>query len=565
MADREYVFVAQPDSVTVKTSWKRYQLNNKLYSFDITTGVATTSFEISGIDFGAEEYVKKAVVTSSRLNYGTSDSGAQTHMNGLTYSKVKKIDPTGITNGSIVELTFSLRASGNTGTTGSVASPVTSTLTSEFSDITLTLTVGSGSAFDGKIASVNEGDKIFINEFGDTAATVSDSTLDVLALPETGADVLTQLTSGDNVTVLACNSEWARVDVDGAIGYVPTASIQLPVTGLPIYTLVHHGYNTGKALLFRDQPVGKARYRASVPSSASNNIYQQSTLDKYLVETWYPTLASSATDIIQSIDYPVGETNNSTTSTPISRMAGTISAIESGLGGYERFGAPLDYTGTLACDDGSYWTRESVGGTANYAYCVNNAGTAAQSSTVVTSLHVRPTIGVLEDQMVCLDELLGVYVSCSQHTAPTQLLLDGEALDKTNQNIEVSYTLSWDEGVAGKGNALVGYAVWYSEDPDGEYQIFNTTTETSMLVPSPSRGFKTRYYKVQSLADESVDFCSSELSTAVRSVATKRSNVYYFDGNRWMLAVPNYYQNGTWKTTEGMNYYNGSSWIIPGD
>ena len=502
MADREYVFNAVNNSVSVTTTWGIFYTPNtsgaSTTSTSLTTGTASTYFEISGIVINEGESIKKAVLTSTRSNYGTIDASASFQMNGGNYSSIKKMDASKISNGTNYELVFSLRASGKAGAPGDYTAPNFYSMTSTVSDMVLTVTVGAGSAFDGKVSSLNEGDKILIEEAEDFFAA---------------------------------------------------------------YTLVHHNYNTGKALLFRDGSIGKKAWRSSVPSSAAANIYQNSTLDKYLTETWYPSLPETTRQYLQTIDYPVAVSNNSGTTT-INRPAATLSAIESGLGGSSNYGSIWNYTETLAFDSSTnYWTREPLGAYANMARNISPAG-KLYNGTVVTSLEIRPTIGVLEDQFVIFSETDNAYVLGAPHNSPTNLYINGAATDLEGLNSEANFILSWDAATsADNGITIGGYAVWYSPSADEEFQLYSTTTETSMTIIGPKKGRQSYYFKVQTLAPEGMEYCDSELSTAVRIAATKNSNVYYYNGSAWRIASPKSYGESGWTIANGGKYYNGVAWV----
>ena len=112
------------------------------------------------------------------------------------------------------------------------------------------------------------------------------------------------------------------------------------------YTLVHHEYNTGKALLFRDDSIGTKQWRSSVPSSANANRYKDSTLDNYLENTWFPSLLETTRSYLQTIDYPVADTDGA--KILINRHAATLSGSETGEGGAaSQYGDLWNYTGTL--------------------------------------------------------------------------------------------------------------------------------------------------------------------------------------------------------------------------
>lgn len=128
----------------------------------------TVKFAISGITLGEGESIKKVVLTSSYTQSGTADSSARFTMNGSSYSSSKRFEPTDIVNGTNFTVTFYLQASGTAGASGSAASPNSYSLTRTISNMVLTVTIGTGNAFDGKVSSLNEGDKIIITEASGT-------------------------------------------------------------------------------------------------------------------------------------------------------------------------------------------------------------------------------------------------------------------------------------------------------------------------------------------------------------------------------------------------------------
>lgn len=497
MADREYVFYAVDDSISVETSWGIFYTPNSsgssTTSTGLTTGAASTYFEISGIEINEGESIKRVVLTSTRSNYGTVHSGASFTMNGERYASTKKLDADGIANGTNYKITFSLRASGTAGQPGDYTAPNYYSMTSTVSDMVLTVTVGSGNAFDGEVSSLNEGDKIIIEESSSSSA---------------------------------------------------------------LYTLVHHEYNTGKALIFRDESYGQSRYR----SSNSYDGYNGGTLDTYLTNTFYASLPSTTTQFLRTIDYPIKENTYANASEiTITRTAATISAIESGLGGEDGYGNVLNWTDTIGIGE-YYWTREPVGGMNDYAMCINSSNKAA-SNGITSNIGVRPTLGIAEEQLVRYSESDAGYIFCTKCTAPSSVYINGSETNVVDVNPSVSLTLSWSAGTAGHNAPISGYAVWYSTSADGVYELYGTTTESSMAIEASKNRAQTYYFKVQTLGPEDADYCNSELSTTYRSVTTKTSNINYYDGTRWIVAVAKYYNGSAWVEVNGAKYYNGSSWV----
>ena len=495
MADRILTFSPDKTSVSMTTSWGIFYTpgssTDTTYT-SLTSGRATISFAISGITLGENENIKKIILTSTRSNSGTYDDSARLTVNDANYSTTKRLDVE-LTNGTNFEVDFYLIASGKAGKPGSYSAPNFYSMTTTISNIVLTVTIGEGNAFDGKVSSLNEGDKIIITE-----------------------------ASGDGT-----------------------------------YTLVQHEYNTGKAMLFRDASIGTSRYYYSTPSSYTSNKFESSTLDTYINITWYNSLPTATKDFLTTLDYPIAQKNNGT-ATIISRNACTISNSEHS-GGSESWGFPLSYAGTLSLDT-AYWTRTPVNGMNNYARMVNTSNEIANSS-VTTARNVRPTLGVLETQLV--KPTTDGYIFCTKCTAPTTIEIDNGTTNITNTQPNTSCTLSWSGATAGTNAPITGYAVWYSTSANGTYSLYGTTTSTSMSVSGPEKGYQSYYFKVQTLTDEDADYCNSDLSSTSRAISTKNSNLYYYDGTRWLIGLPKYWNGSAWVEGNSTNYYNGSSWKKP--
>ena len=106
---------------------------------------------------------------------------------------------------------------------------------------------------------------------------------------------------------------------------------------------------------------------------------------------------------------------------------------------------------------------------------------------------------------------------------------------------------------------------------DGEYAFLGAVIAgddgiipTELTVRTGSKGFETLYYKVKAVTTQDTDYLDSGLSTDTRSMATKRTNVHYYNGTRWLLAECKYYDGGAWEESEGAKYYDGTQWIVPG-
>lgn len=500
MADRTLTFSPNKTSISMTTSWGIFQTpgsSTDTTHTALTGGSATVSFAISGITLGANENIKKIVLTSTRSNSGTIDGSARLTMNGVNYSAAKRLDAE-LTNGTNFEIDFFLMATGKAGSPGTYIAPNFYSMTTTISNMVLTVTIGEGSAFNGEISSLNEGDKIIITE----------------------------------------------------------------ASGNGTYTLIQHEYNTGKAMLFRDASVGTSKYYNSAPSSYVNNKFESSTLDTYINTTWYGGLPTATKNFLTTLNYPIAQNNNSTATT-ISRNASTISDTEHGGGtgstSGEKWGIPVSYTGTLSLST-PYWTRTPISGMNNYAKIINTSNNTANSS-VTTAQNVRPTLGVLETQLV--KPTTNGYIFCTKCTAPTTVKINNGTTNITNTQPNTSCTLSWSGAAAGTNAPITGYAVWYSTSANGTYSLYGTTTSTSMSVSGPEKGFSTYYFKVQTLSEEEIDYCNSNLSSTSRAISTKKSNLYYYDGTRWLIGLPKYWNGSAWVEGNSTNYYNGSSWKKP--
>ena len=510
MADRTKVFNA--DEFELTTTWSRVKVYDSYKGsyYDVLTGnVGADSedviFSISGLNLEGEERVKKAILSSTYSSSGTSDPGASFRINDKTYRKIYQIEPENIIDNSDLTIKFSLSASGNYGNvSGGGNAQASFSLTYKVSDITLTLTIGTGNAFDGKVSSLNEGDKIIIQE-------------------------------KDNL--------------------VP-------------YTLVHHNYNDGMALILRDAPLKDTTTLEDI-TVAWRNTYDHgdtafinSTLDNYLEEDWYPSLPAATQQFLQTIEYPVAKNYvQSPLQETIFRHACTVSAIEADGNGDSLYGTMLNYLETIICGS-NYWTREHSYYSAGYKakYIEANGGVYTYGAS--ERYGVRPTLGLLEDQTVIYSESDGGYILCDKYIAPQNLYINGEATNVANLNANANLTLSWSVGNSGNSEGIIGYAVWYCESEDGDYELYGITESTSKVIVGPQKGYKTYYFKVQTLASEGDDPRNSDLSSVVRSVSTKESNVYYYDGASWRIATPKYY-NGGWVVAKGTKYYDGAKWVAP--
>ena len=294
-------------------------------------------------------------------------------------------------------------------------------------------------------------------------------------------------------------------------------------SGTALYTLVHHNYNNGKAMLFRDASIGTKAWRSSTPSS-TNNIFQGSTLDAYLT-SWYSTLPSTTTKYLTTLDYPVTDKNYGGSKIYITRDACTISLAETGLADHANWQdiGDLDCLDTLGCGS-LYWTRQPSNGTTS-AYRITAAGTNYGTVAVTNTSGVRPTLGVLETQDVEYDSSLGAYVLVdapepTQCGAPSAVLLWGTETDMTDVEPGEELYLSWREGT---GTYITGYAVYTSASLNSGYTLYTTTTDQYVYpIPAPTSYSTTLYFRVQTLGQGGINGSyNSALSTAYRYVRTK--------------------------------------------
>lgn len=484
----EYKFTV--DDFLLTTTWKRMVQSAGIVNYDIVPGAATKNFSINGISLSEGESIQYVTLTADLSRSGTVDSSALMQVNGVTFVGSRKFSADGIANNTTWQANFVLRASGTAGLAGALNQAVSHSYTVSFSNVTLTIFTGTGNVFDGKVSSLNEGDKILIEESDDSEA---------------------------------------------------------------LYTLVHHEYNTGKALIFRDASYGTSAYR----SADSYDGYNGSKLDTYLTDTFYAALPSTTTRFLQTIDYPIKEKAYNSSDITITRTAATISGRETGLGGVASYGNVLNYTDTIGIGE-YYWTREPVSGMNTHAHCVS-FNNQLYNQPLASELGVRPTLGVLEEQLV--RQIDDAYVFCSQCVAPSTLYINGSESNVVDLNKEANLTLSWSAGTAGYNAPISGYAVWYSTSANGEYELYGTTTDTSMTIVGPAKTRQVYYFKVQTLGPEDADYCNSDLSSTYRSAATKISKVSYYDGARWILATVKYYNGSSWVEVNDTKYYNGSKWI----
>ena len=492
------------DDVALTTSWTVLRGNLKTgerwepYATDITSAYGTRSVMIDGIPEG--EVVKRAILTATLNRTGTTDYGESLKANGLNFSTgSRKLDTSLFVNGSDMSIQFYFRASGNAGLEASTDYISSYSCTIYMSDITLTIITGTGSAFDGRISSLPEGTKIMIDEPGDTQGQ---------------------------------------------------------------YTLVNHDYNTGKALLWRDDA-----YTTSSFNDFSTK-FIGGTLDNYLNTTFYEAMPDTTKAYIVSANYPT-LTNHVAYGGTVENLeryvcAPSVRELFDGAGAAE--GTLLMYLDTVpSASTVSYWTRSMVSDTsATNARYVNAAGNDYFSTNAGNVHGVRPCFCVLAEQLVVPSTDGTYYTLASAVPAPAAVYLNGVAADMNNQQRGASAVLSWDAVVNG---LVTGYEVWSRKADDDDFTFFGAVTATDdgtipteLSVYAGSKGFMSTFFKVKAVTTPDTDYLDSDLSIDARLIATKRTNVNYYDGVRWLLAAAKHYNGNAWEVFECVKYYDGIKW-----
>lgn len=498
----EYVYTI--DGFSLTTTWKRiHKIADEYLGYDITSANTTKTFTLDGFTLSEGENIKRVMLTATLNRVGTTDYSEAITVNGLNFSTgSRKLDVSGFAPGGTWDARFYFCASGNIGSAGAIV-PTSYECTLYFSDVTLTITTGTGSAFDGQISSLPEGSKILIDE------------------------------------------------PDGNQG---------------TYSVVHHGYNDGLCLLWRDDV-----YTTSMFNNESAK-FIDGDLDTYLNTTFYEGLSDTVQSYIRAATYPTLSNHVAYGGTveDITRYVCTPSLRELFDGAGSAEGIPFDYLETRASASATtYWTRSMYSDTsAMKARYVNAAGDDYFSKDANTASGVRPCFCVLEEQLVTPSDDGTYYTLSSSVAAPGEVYLNGAASDLSGLQRDTSVTLSWD---AVTSSLVTGYEVWRCDTADGEYTLLlvtvtaaDGTIPTSVNVRSGSKGFMDYYYKVKAITTPDTDYLDSDLSTAYRMLGTKHTNVNYYDEYRWLLASVKYYNGSSWDTLDGAKYYNGSQWVTPG-
>lgn len=181
--------------------------------------------------------------------------------------------------------------------------------------------------------------------------------------------------------------------------------IQVNETGGNVwYRLMDKAY-LGNALLVRENLTSTTKFWSSTPANASANKYDGSTLDQALITYYSRTIPAATKTAIKTVSIPVRQHANTSTQAYLSRQVFCLSATEWGLSGSAAEGVAVAYTSNRS-STAIYWTREPVGGMANYCYSINTDGTRRNSGTG-TALNMRPAFCVATSQPT--EEISGGY------------------------------------------------------------------------------------------------------------------------------------------------------------
>lgn len=338
------------------------------------------------------------------------------------------------------------------------------------------------------------------------------------------------------------------------------------------YTLVQLNYysqnNDGVALLWRDNCLSTTVQWNSSAVVADSLMYQSSNLDNYLVNTWYPTLPASTQSLLTDVYYPMSYGNGpSSYGISVPRCVATVSNAEIGgsvTSGY--FGTELEsYRYDISA---SYWTREPSRGS-TYIRCVwydSSMGSMFASNTQTTSIGVRPTVGVKQNDIdATWNENLQAYTLSLpvNNVAPSTLYLSGTSGNHiTDSQVFTSYQLTWP---AATGN-VTGYYVERSGS-DGTTRIFGPYTTCEAYADAPNQGYMTYTYSLYTEFDGVANMVKTPVSCKVSS---KNSKIWAYTPRypgtgwspNWYLATPKYYNGSSWQTCpEGVFCYTDSGKI----
>lgn len=170
MAEYSYTI----DNFSLTTTWKDIEDSTGAIedAYDIVSGSTTKIIDTTNIVLAEGERVQKVLLTATITRSGTYDFSEIIKVNTLSFSAgSKRIPAETFTAGSAFNLNFYVCATGEASQPPTWDTVYNYSCTINFSNITLTVTTGTGSAFDGTIGSLEEGTKIFIEESTDVFGT----------------------------------------------------------------------------------------------------------------------------------------------------------------------------------------------------------------------------------------------------------------------------------------------------------------------------------------------------------------------------------------------------------
>lgn len=459
-----------------------------------TPGTATKVVHITGIPEG--ERVQKAVLTANLNITGDVEiSDTETiAVNNLNFiSGTRKMNVSEFINDIDWAANFYFYCDTDSNSlTASQVKIQNYSNTIFLTNVTLTLTTGTGAIFDGEISSLPEGSKIFIDEAENSIGT---------------------------------------------------------------YSIIHHGYgDSSLCLLWRDTCLAESVPFNQNENSFLKDNYGR--LDEYLNETFYNLLPEFTKNQIQLVNYPTLNQASYGTIVSLPRYISTPSIKElfEEIGYEERYGTGLDYRNTINSGE-NYWTRSINTGSLGTAHIVNASGEPAVYNREL-SLSTRPCFCVLENQLVVpTEDGLGYTLGGLVVQEPSEVYLNGSTDDLIDLQRDVSLILSWepvqDERIQGyeiwiSDTIDSGYSFYQATQINDEGSI-----PTSLEITSGAKGKIKKFLKVKAITAPETEYLNSNLTSVTRSYATKNTNVHYYNGEKWLLAVPTYYNGENWKSTEG--------------
>lgn len=220
----------------------------------------------------------------------------------------------------------------------------------------------------------------------------------------------------------------------------------------------------------------------------------------------------------------------------------------------------------MICEE-VYWTRSVYAYESGLAYRIGASGSSYTYNRGYAT-GVRPCFCVSETQLVRPADSEGSsYVLAAAVLEPAAVYLNGNAVDMVDQQRDAFVVLSWD---AVDSDDVMGYEVFCGDAPDGNYIFYGAVMQddqhyipSEIYVRTGSKGFEQTYYRVKATTSSDTAYLDSKLSDAYRGLATKQTNMHYFDGSKWLLATTKYYDND-WTQLQNIKYHNGTSWITTG-